>query len=150
MSRVKNADTQYHIAPYTTDGVEPTEWLELAAGYTSIDPDASDNTETFAYYDLDGGEEEIVVNVPQTYSYEGHRFLGDPAQDLIANMEHEEGDARRVWHKVTDADEKVTTGVATVLNIKIRGGNANEFKPITHDIKWVGKPKVEPIVPTQG
>lgn len=137
-----NADTKYFIAPGNTEesGLEEA-WVELADGIITIDPDINEESEEFAYYDLDGGSEEVVGSISQSYSVEGHHDPQDPAQKIITEMEWKKGDDRVVWFKIVDTDQTTFTGKATVLEIKVRGGDANAYRPISCSIRFRGVPK---------
>lgn len=142
-----NALTRYFVAPSETQKESLTgAWLELADGILSVDPDISEETEEFAYYDLDGGIEEVVGTVSQAYEIEGHYNGDDPAQQLISKKEWSTGDKRLVWFKIEDTDGATYTGLATVTGVKIRGGDANGYRPFEATIRFKGTPEREPQI----
>lgn len=149
--RMYNSDTEYGVLEITEENAEkaPTfkELKELAAGIMTMEPDINEESEEFAYYDIkDGGTEEVIGGVSQEYKGEGHRFYGDPAQDLIASKEWDAKD-RLIWFGVKDADETVYIGKATLKEIKVRGGDANDYIPIEFGIRFRGKPEITPATP---
>ena len=155
--RQYNSATEYYIAEII-EGQEDTaptidSMMEIASGIQTMDPDINEESEEFAYYDIeDGGTEEVVGGVSQEYKAEGHRFVGDPAQDFIASKEWDAQD-RLVWAGIKDPDGTTYIGKATLKEIKVRGGDANDFQPIEFGLRFRGKPVMTketstPVEPT--
>lgn len=143
MPRLFNSATEYYVAKLVDGAGEPV-FKELAAGIMEADPDVSDETEEFAYYDLEDGTTELAIgSIAHTYSFTGHRYTEDEAQNLIAELEWSQD--RKIMFKVVD-QEATYEGEATVANIKLRGGEANGYRPFECEIRWVGKPERTPAV----
>ena len=123
--RHKNAERQHLIAPYVDSTKTPEEFLPLALYITNIEASNTEESEAIAYYHGDGTPEQEVLSIAKGYNVTGERYYGDPAQDLIAEMEGELGAGRKLWHKVIRADKEAEfVGVATVTEIVAEGGEA--------------------------
>lgn len=123
--RHKNAARKHLVAPYKNQETKPTEFFPVETYITNIEAANTEETEAVAYYHGDGTPETEVLSLAKGYNVTGERFYGDPAQDLIADMEGELGAGRKLWHKIIRADKKVEfTGVATVSEIVTDGGEA--------------------------
>ena len=149
MARNKNALRQHFVQAYV-EGTEPTEdgWLPLARYITNIGVEPNEATEEFADYAGDGTPEETVVSVARAYTPEGQYDPEDAAQQLIADMQDEVGDARKLWHKVVRADGKIEwVGRASVLNIIAGAGEASSFEVFSCTIRFDEKPKRTEVTP---
>lgn len=127
MARHKNAERQHLVAPIDEVAPEtaPTEFLPLETYITNIEAANTEESEAVAYYHGDGTPEQEVISLAKGYNVTGERYYGDPAQDLIAEMEEDLGAGRKLWHKIIRADKKVEfLGVATVTEIVADGGEA--------------------------
>ena len=125
--RHKNAERQHLVAPIDVEAPEtaPTEFLPLETYITNIEAANTEESESVAYYHGDGTPETEVLSIAKGYNVTGERYYGDPAQDLIAEMEGELGEGRKLWHKIIRADKEVEfTGIATVSEIVVDGGEA--------------------------
>ncbi len=90
---------------------------------------------------VDGTPEETVLSVVGGYSFEGLFDPEDEAQAMIAAMKYKTGDARRVWHRVTTADNKKTyTQVANASEIKAGAGDATSYEEFGCTLKWIKEP----------
>jgi len=137
MSRKRNALRQHFIAPLSQTSPTETAYLRLSRYISDISANNDETVDTEAFYHGDGTPENTVTAIQKGYSVEGYRYAGDPAQDLIAEMELGILDDRKVWHKVVSADgSKTYEGVATVSNIVIDGGSADEFETFSCDITY--------------
>ena len=88
-----------------------------------------------------------MVYVKYGYTFEGDYIKEDAAQKIIADMRFLTGDQRKVWFKVVDPDGKTQySGVATVSEIKIGGGEASEFEAFECTISWNSVPKQSAVV----
>lgn len=125
--RHKNAARQHLVALLDVEAPEtvPTEFLALETYITNIEAANTEETESVAYYHGDGTPEQEVLSLAKGYNVTGERYYGDPAQDLIAEMEGKLGEGRKLWHKIIRADKEVEfTGIATVSEIVVDGGEA--------------------------
>lgn len=141
--RNQNAKRQHLIAPYAVTTPTESAYLPLSKYISSISANNDENVETEAFYHGDGTPENTVISAQKGYSIEGYRFVGDPAQDLIADMELKTLDDRKLWHKVISADgSKVFEGIATVTEIVVDGGGADEFETFSCAITYDKMPTV--------
>ena len=148
MARFKNALTKYNIAELTNgDAGEVTSWLPLAKFISTVEPEANDETEEYAWYDGEGVLTTEVTSARPSYSVEGQRFYGDEAQDLIASKEYETGDDRYIAFKKVDPNGDTFTGKATVSDIVTGGGEAQEHGAFSCTITWAEKPKLKKATP---
>lgn len=145
MVRNKNAKRKHEIAPFDPENptVVPGEeaWKRIAKYIETIDDETDEETDDTGYYDGDGTQEETVISVSGAYSVSGSYDPDDAAQAMIAAMKYETGDARRVWHRVTESNEKKTyTQVANVSEIKAGSGDATSYEDFGCTLKWIKKP----------
>lgn len=145
MVRNKNAKRKHEIAPF--DPKNPTKvpdegaWKRLARYITTIEDETDEETDDTGYYDGDGNPEETVLSVVGGYSFEGDYDAENEAQAMIAAMKYKTGEARRVWHRVTESDNKKTyTQVANVSGIKAGSGDATDYEEFACTLKWVKEP----------
>lgn len=144
MVRKKNALTEYHIAAIPENGGVP-EYYRLAKWIQTVNDDSNEETETTGFYDGDGTPNTDVISVAKSYSFEGFFDEEDPAHQLIASLEFETGDARKIMFKQVRTNGDVFEGVATVSNIVVTGGEATEYATFSCTITWDKKPeKVTP------
>lgn len=150
MARLKNALRVHEIGVFdpTKPTTEPTVWLKLAKYIETVNDESDEDTDDTGYYDGDGTPEETVLSVVGGFSFEGLYDAEDKAQALIASMKYKNGDARRVWFRVTSADKKKTwTEVANVSEIKAGDGDATEYEAFECTIKWIRQPKEAAVTP---
>ena len=142
MARFKNALTKYEVAELTDGEIASATYSPLAKFISTVEPEANDETEDFAWYDGNGDVTTEVISARPSYAVEGQRFYGDEAQDLIASLEFETGDARYIAFKKTDPNGDTFTGKATVTDIVTGGGEAQEHGTFSCTITWAGKPEL--------
>lgn len=142
MARFKNALTKYEVAELTDGEIASATYSPLAKFISNVEPEANDETEDFAWYDGDGSLTTEVISARPSYAVEGQRFYGDKAQDLIASLEFETGEARYIAFKKTDPNGDTFTGKATVTDIVTGGGEAQEHGTFSCTITWAGKPEL--------
>ena len=151
MPKMKNAKRKHYVAPWlsTAPATEPEAdaWKWLADGVTTAEVENDEETEYVAYYNGDGTKKTTVISVKHGYAFEGDYIREDAAQKIIADMRFLTGDQRKVWFKVVDPDGKTQySGVATVSEIKIGGGEASEFESFGCKISWNSVPKQSAVV----
>lgn len=121
------------------------DWLRIAGGIKSVDPDNSEEIAQDYYYDGDGNAETDVIGMQKVYAFSGHRKYGNAAQDFIFNtLSHVVGPERRVAFRITYPDGTKLSGPATIANIKDPGGDANSKGEIEFEIHFAGLPTVTP------
>lgn len=124
--------------------VEDDNMEVLAAGINSITPAAADTTDETAYWDGEGFTESEVTGKNVTFALAGHRVIGDPAQDYVAENFLSIGDKLRTVARWTDPAGNVVEAVATLTSIVPFGGNANEKQTFSFTLALNGKPKYTP------
>ena len=139
MGRKKNALTEYHVAE-NAEEVESAEWLRLAKHISAVNDDSDEEIEEAGWYDGDGTKEDDVISVKKKYAFEGLSDGTDPAQTLIAGLEFETGEGRKIFFKITRTNGKTYAGPATVTDIKVTGGEATEYAPFSCTIGFDRKP----------
>ncbi|QPB07566.1 tail tube protein [Campylobacter phage CJLB-5] len=152
MAKRKNALRKHYIAPFdpATQDTEPAKekYKWLAKDITSSSPEVDEQTDDSADFAGDGTPVETITSVKRGRSFEGKRNDTDEAQNMIADMQDEVGDGRKVWYKEVDADGKnQRVGVATVSGIEIGDGEATEHEGFKAKIMWDQKPKKSAVVP---
>lgn len=139
--KVKNVTTQHFIADFPKNGEEP-QYARLAEGILEVGSENDEQTEEFAYYSGDGTPETVVLSVKKNHPFNGHYIDSDPAQQIIESKEFATGDENKIMYKQVRSDGKVLEGPATLTNVIVTGGPANEYRPISGIISWVEKPKI--------
>ena len=119
-------------------------YKRLGSGLSSADPSNNENIDQTMYLDDDGYSTSSVIGAQKTVSFSGHRELGDAAQDYIASVQHQLGNARVTSFRYTDADGSSVSGPCTIANIDIGGGDAGAKKEISFEIHMNGKPVDSP------
>ena len=144
--RHKNAERKHFVAPIGTEDVTPEDFLPLALYITNIEANNAEESESVAYYHGDGTPEQSILSIAKGYNVTGERYYGDEAQDLIAGMEGELGEGRKLWHKVIRADKEVEfTGIATVSEIVADGGEAGSNEAFSCTITFDQYPEVTEV-----
>lgn len=145
--RYKVANTKYSIQKYTpgeeTPGVEtPGEgWLLLGKHINTAEPANEEESESEGFLDGDGTPETDVTSVAVGYAFSGYRNYEDPAQNLIADMEFETGEGRKVWFRRELPDGTTHQGLATVTEPALTGGEAVAYDQFASTITWNKKPE---------
>lgn len=152
MAKNKNALRKHYIAPFetATPDTPPTKekYKWLAKDITTSSPEVDEQTDDSADFAGDGTPVETITSVKRGRSFEGKRNDADEAQNMIAGMEDEVGDGRKVWYKEVSSDGKTQKeGVATVSEIEIGDGDATEHEGFKAKIMWDQKPKKSNVVP---
>jgi len=141
MSKVKNVTTEHYIAELPENGSDPN-YLRLAKGILEVGSENDEETEEFAYYDGDGTSETEVLSIKKNMPFEGHFVASDPAQQLIEEKEFATGDDRKIMYKQVRSDGKTLEGEATLQDVNVTGGPAEEYRPISGTISWNRVPDV--------
>ena len=132
-----------------TEGVLGATPLILAAGITSVDPDANEEVSEDYYFDGGGAATVDVTGLQLSYSFEGHRDYNDEAQNYIMSLRNQTGPARKTNFVVTEPNGDKYKGVATISEIKAPGGDANAKGEIEFTITFDGLPTftAAPVTP---
>src|SRR5690606_38033394 len=140
MSFELNFKNKYSID--TSGGSESPQWAPVAAGISNIDPSFEDETDDTAYYDGEGFGSEDVTGVRASLVFTGHRLYGDEAQDYVAGLAFEVGEARKTKLKWEQPDGRTIIGSVTISGIKGAGGDANAKQDFEFTATFNGKPEV--------
>ncbi|NGM17720.1 hypothetical protein GMI70_06910 [Eggerthellaceae bacterium zg-893] len=116
-------------------------WERIGAGITDADPEGNETTSDDAYYDGEGMASSDVTGGQLTISFSGHRKHGDPAQDYVASVAYEYGEARKTDFRWTCPDGDLIEGKVTLANIKTQGGAANDKQSFSFDVRFNGAPE---------
>lgn len=140
--RYKVAATKYEIQKYER-GEEYSEedWLTIGEHINAAEPSNNEESEEEGFLDGDGTPETDVTSVAVGYEFSGYRNYGDPAQNLIGDLEFEVGDGRKIWFKRTLPEGTVHVGLATVTEPSVNGGEATAYDGIAFTITWNKKPE---------
>lgn len=149
--RFKNALRKHYIAPFDTETPDtpPTseQYMWIANGIKESAPENNEEDDDVAYFDGDGTPEKIITSKTLGRSFEGERRYGDKAQDYVASLEAEDGDALAVWYKEISPDKKTQKeGPARLSAIEIGDGEASEVETIAFQVAWSRKPVVSQVV----
>jgi hypothetical protein len=140
MSRLKNAQTGYFVAPLVETG-EP-QYMELARFIQTVNDDSEENAEDIGYYDGDGTPEKDVVSIAEKYSFQGFYDDTDPAMRFIRGLKRKVGAERQIMFKKVESFGDVVKGVATVLDIKFTGGEATGYPAFSCTIAFNKMPTI--------
>ena len=129
----------------TPGSAEPT-WALFSQGITEIKPTPNETTSDKDYYDGYGVKTTKVTGTQITYEVTGDRYYGDPAQDYVASLALEVGDARTTQFRHTDPNGDVVSGTCTVLNVTpgSQQGAASDPGAFSCTIATAGRPTYTP------
>lgn len=146
MAKKKNALTKYYVAKL---GEGEPDYKALGKWISNVTDDGEEETEEYAYYDGDGTKETEVIGLKKAYTFDGTYDVEDAAHKLIADLEFETGEARKIMFKQVRTDGTEFEGRATVSDIKVTGGEASDFAPFQCRISWDARPTitVPPVTP---
>lgn len=141
MSKVKNVTTKHFIGE-PVEGAGEVEYFRLAEGILEIGGENDEQTEEFAYYSGDGTPQTEVLSIKKNHPFEGHYIASDPAQKMIDDREFATGDESKLMYKQERSDGKTLEGPATLNDVNVTGGPAEEYRPISGVISWDEKPNI--------
>lgn len=139
--KVKNVTTKHFIAEIPKSEEEPN-YLSLARGILEVGSENDEETEEFAYYSGDGTSETEVLSIKKNHPFEGHYLSDEPSHELIASKEFSRGDDRKIMYKQVRSGGKILEGEATLQDVNVTGGPAEDYRPISGTISWNITPKV--------
>lgn len=149
VQRLKNARTEYYVAPLPTAGGAPTEedLMALALGIADVSDDTDESTENIAWYSGDGTPQTDVVSVAEAYTVEGQFIQEDAAQAFIASLKRKIGDGRKLWLRKIETNGEIVEGPATATDIISSGGPAEEYAPFSCRLGFDNMAEVTGVVP---
>lgn len=139
MARFKNALVEHFIGEV---GAEEASLHQLANYITTIEDDSEEDVEEVAYYSGDGTPEQDVITYKESYTVEGFFDPEDLAHKLVADKKRKLGDDRKVQYKQKHPDGAVINGIATLTEIKVGGGEASAYAPISFKVSYDTVPEV--------
>lgn len=135
-----------HEIDVSPNATTPT-WARLARGLSEATPSNNEDVDQTNYLDGDGYGTSAVIAAQKTISFNGHRYVGDAAQDFIDGVQYQLGENRTTTYRYTDADGSKIQAPCTVANIDIGGGGAGSKKEIAFELHLNGRPSETPRVP---
>ena len=121
-------------------GVGNETWSRIAAGIMSIDISNNEDVAQDKYLDDEGFGTSTVIGAQYTMTFSGHSIPADAVQNYVSTLEFQLGDARCTDFKRTDSAGNSTSGVVTIANIDMGGGDAGAKEDISFEIHFNGKP----------
>lgn len=136
-----------YIGTSATSATPPVwTYAPLCAGITDMTPSVNEQNQQAWYMCGQGGANNEVTGIAPEYAINGHRVIGDAAQDYIAGLRYKLGQDRKSSFKVEIYDHTtlVETIVAdcTITDIVDFGGNATDLVPFSCTIRVNGIPTV--------
>lgn len=118
-------------------------WVWLGPGIKSITSDKSETTSEEYFFDGGGSAETSVDSITKTYNVSGYRRPGDPAQDYVASLDEETGDALLTAVRVTGPTGRIVERDVTIHEIKANDptGDANSKTEFSCKLSGKGKPR---------
>lgn len=126
-----------------TPGAGKKTWARLAAGINSVDPNGNEVVSQDPYYDGEGVSSSDVTGGQNIVTFAGHRRLDDPAQNYIAGLRYDYGDARKTDYLQIEPDGSRTEANITLANIKAHGGAPNDKGEFSVEAHFNGRPSFE-------
>lgn len=140
---LKNYLFKYEIGPLSPLGeFDEDNLMRLGRGISTVDPDNSEDSEDYEYYNLNGGKETDVTSMSISHSFSGNRYYGDPSLEFVRNKLTKLGD-RQCSFRVTEPDGRILEGIATISDITPYGGDANSRSTFEFKVTFVGIPRDE-------
>lgn len=127
----------------TPNGDAPT-WAWFGPGIKNISSETNETTSEDYFFDGGGDAETSVDGKARSYTVTGVRRIGDPAQEYVASLDEETGDALLTQYRVTDPTGKVIERDVTVHEIKANDptGDANARTDFSCKLSCAGKPRI--------
>jgi len=115
-------------------------YVRLAVGISTGEADNNEDLAQDKYLDGDGFGSTDVIGAQHIVSFTGHRVVGNVAQDYIAAMKLELGDARKTHLRYTDAGGKPDFRRGYAREHQGWRGDAGAKKDFTFEAHFNGKP----------
>ncbi|WP_419154571.1 phage tail tube protein, partial [Weissella bombi] len=88
------------------EDIDKANWAALSEGIQTITPASSETADTTPYWSGEGFSDHDVTGKAVTFAVAGHRLLGDPAQDYVAERFTDVGDSLRTLARWTNPEGK--------------------------------------------
>lgn len=128
----------------TTPGASVKTWKRVGAGINNVDPNGNEVISQDPYYDGEGGSNSEVTGGQNIVAFAGHRKVGDPAQDYIAGLRYQYGEARKTDYMQIEPDGTIVEANVTIANIKTHGGDPNAKGDFSFETHFDGAPSLTP------
>ena len=117
-------------------------WALVAEGVSSIEPSGNEEIAQDPYYSGKGMASSDVTGGQITLSVSGHRCYGDPAQDYVASVAYQYGEARKTHFRWAQPNGDKLIGECTLANISPGSelGDANAKGNFNYEIHLNGLP----------
>lgn len=135
---------QYINEINTTPNGDAATWEWFGPGIKNITSETNETASEDYFFDGGGDAETSVDGKSRSYTVTGVRRIGDPAQDYVASLDDETGDALMTQYRVTDPTGKVIERDVTVHEIKANDatGDANSRTDFSCKLSCAGKPRI--------
>lgn len=119
-------------------------WAWFGPGIKSISADKSETTSEEYFFDGGGQAETSVDAIARAYNVSGYRRPGDPAQDFVAGLDEETGDALLTKIRMTGPTGEMVERDVTVHEIKASDptGDANVKTEFSCKLSCKGSPRL--------
>lgn len=119
-------------------------WAWFGPGIKNISSETNETTSEDYFFDGGGDAETSVDGKARAYTVTGVRRIGDPAQEYVASLDEETGDALLTQYRITDPTGKVMERDVTVHEIKANDatGDANSRTDFGCKLSCAGKPRI--------
>lgn len=108
-----------NITPF---GATPT-WSYLAEGIETITPNPEEKVDETEDYSTGGNTRNTVTGVNMSYDFEGTRRIGNEAQEYIASLQDDFGDARTTQRRLVHPTGLIVEEDVTIRDINMGGPN---------------------------
>lgn len=129
-----------YMIDITPEAAEPT-WARVGAGISSVDPDGNEELDQQTYIDGEGLASTDVTGGQMILAFDGHRCIGDPAQDYIVSKKFTYGTNRKTRFRWINPEGDILNAKVTIANVKVGGGDANAKEPLSFEIHVNGLPE---------
>ena len=119
---------------------DPKNWALIGEGITNPSPEPNEVIDQTAYVSGRGMASSDVTGGQLVFKFDGHRVIGDPAQDYIASLLLSYGDNRKTDFKWIAPNGQVIEGPVTIVNIVPGGGDANSKDKFSFEVHYDGMP----------
>lgn len=126
----------------------PPAWTyaALGAGIENIAEALNESVQQYFFLNAGGFANNHVTGMAPTYTFTGHRVMGDAAQDYIFSKKYTPGADRASSFKLeyVDGNGATVSVVAdcTIANIQEWSGASNEDSSISFEVRFDGAPTV--------
>lgn len=121
-------------------GEDEKSLLPIEYGIEKVDPNFTEEKDEKSYWSDKGGSTVTTQGIKIDFAFSGDRAYGAPDQEYIRSKLLDAND-RKCYFKVTEADGKILEGLATIIDVKPFGGDANAKAEFSFGVSFSGMPK---------